>query len=335
MWHEQAIEESLRKYQGWLYMLRRDAALRTVARALALYNRQARLIQRATGHFTPLTGFTAADVQGFDASQTRRIVNPFALGYGRPIGAICGATGTYKPGLIVVGTEHAYDPKCAPVSLGIEGCALSALWMAGADASDITSIQGDVRWKRSAPHVERHQRFQLDPSAFYSTRSSGHTWRKAAKVVVGDTAPTAVSDLFARSYLIEMSPQPARHVADGQRPLGDRIKFLEGLFLQAGRAATDGTRSIGTVWFHGKLNDKVFGAARRRLVASFMDIQDPDGLPAAEQVSVGNRCFWVTRSDDRMVVETHALGSSGGTNAYWRRVREHIEPRVAQPAPPT
>jgi hypothetical protein len=120
MWHERAVERSLRNYQGRLYALRqRGGNLGSVSRTLGRYNRRARLIVRDRDRFAPLTGFTAAHVQLLVAADARSIVNPFALGYGFPSGRVCGVTNTYKPGLVVVGTEHAYDPLKAPISLAM------------------------------------------------------------------------------------------------------------------------------------------------------------------------------------------------------------------------
>lgn len=334
MWHEHAVERSLRNYQGRLYALRREGAnLGSVARSLGRYNRKARLITRNRDRFAPLTGFTAAHLQQLAAPDARSIVNPYALGYGFPSGRVCGVTNAYKPGLIVIGTEHAYDPLEAPVSLAIEGCALSALWRTDGTAVEVAHIRADVAWDGAVQPAADGLMFQQDPSVFFTPRHPRHTWSQAAKVVVGGKTPDDVSSMFARSYMIELSVQAAPRVVNGRPPSEERVSFLEKIFELAGSDVEGQRRAIATLWFHGKLNDPGFSLVRKRLIAKFFGIPVQE-LPQAVPLHADKTPYLVRNFGDKVAIETRALGGSGGSDVYWNAIREIITPRVAQWAPP-
>jgi hypothetical protein len=174
--------------------------------------------------------------------------------------------------------------------------------------------------------------FQRDPSVFFTPRHPRHTWPQAAKVVVGGKTPDAVSNMFARSYMIELSVQATPRVVNGQPPTEERIAFLEEIFELAGLDGEGQRRAIATLWFHGKLNNRRFSLVRQRLTAKFFGIPMQE-LPQAQFLQADETPYIVRNFGDKVAIETHALGGSGGTDAYWSAIREIIAPRVAQPGP--
>lgn len=335
MWHDQQIRSSLSQYQTYLNYLAADglhngAAGEAIA-GLVHINQIA--ADRAAGELPhiPLEGFSSASFNGLTDQQSLSLINPYALGYGQPepfAAGICAAPGQ---GLMVIGTEHAYNPRTSPRCLAVEGCALSALWAANATPEEIARVGGvpDHGHEHGPNWNELNTQFMRDPSVAFPRRAAGHTWRKAAYTLFGATNDEAVSEVFRRAYMMELSVMPALQAVDGLPVNEVRNTFLRQVFSSCGALDDAGVQEVRTLWFHGNGRNAAFAQARQAAIRAFLGLGVDEPLPNPQLVTVGKLAFPVHLHAGRMVVITRALsGASATPHVYWASVGSLLRPRL-------
>lgn len=306
LWHDYIVNESCNSYLQYLQTQPQTSA----AVAIAQYLQHA-----VDDHQGPPPAFSANELQGLDHAALCALINRYSLGYGNPYGTEEG--GLYRPGLMVVGTEHAYnvtpnDPA-ALMKLAVEACGLSALWKRNANIQEIASLAANPAWAQMA-----HQFFR-NPTYHFGRRPAGHTWRKAGYTVCGLNSMEATEQAFQRMYMIEMSAHPAAQAHNGHPPGPEQLIFLQELFERCGQLE-NGRLPIGTVWFHGGMHNPALAPAREELICSFFGVMK---LPERHTENVNGQSIWFYQHGEKRALVTHAL-SHYVVNAYWDRVRDLI-----------
>jgi hypothetical protein len=322
-WHHEAILESCERYQQQLHDLAAsDAELYAtpwVQELIAYYENP---LGEGEGAFS-------AHTQPPPLDGWQETVNAYALGYGNASKSVRA---------VVVGFEHGYDatdlewnrqdqlPPLGLTSLTVEGCALSALWRMGVLGVPAQQMLGEVQrvaavaWPAEGrPHypIFRNPTYHF---LLWQPLYSGHTWRKAAKVLgaTGGGALTDVEQVFNdEMYMLEMSHIPARVAAQGNGgPCPERLAFLCRILRAYGIS-----NPKGRVWFHGRMGDVAFASAREQIICAFLGVEE---LPPVNRVPLPTGagfqpCDRFERGEKRAVVTPHL--SAWNMGAYWTELR--------------
>lgn len=225
----------------------------------------------------------------------RTLINQWSLGVGNPRAAV-----------IVMGTEHAFDPFAdqSLAALALESCASQLLWLADDHGDLASAVVNNPSFRPS----DATSGYLARPTAYYSV-SSGHTWRMVARVL-----GIEFERLFDVTYQVERSATAALEARRGVAPTDERAEFLEDLLRTLSQTASH-------LVLHGRMNhDEAWSGVNRRLAAAFAGVAtgfEWDVLQAGE-LSVLS-----LRHSGRRVTSLPAL--SGRTRGIWAALEQMRE----------
>lgn len=236
--------------------------------------------------------FSAAALSRMPHEERYIVINQWGLGIGNS-----------EAKIVVMGTEHAFDPLDDRwvAGLALESCASQLLWLSG-DEGDLSSAVAADSSFRPQDGVSG---YLVRPTAYYSV-ASGHTWRRVSRALNVD-----FESLFKTTYQVERSATAALRASSGVLPTAERTEFLSELLRLFSRTAT-------LLLLHGRVSsdDAAWDQVNRELAAAFLAL--PPGF-RWEQHQTGPLTAMVARHFGRAVIALPAL--NGRTRGIWDAIQ--------------